>query len=124
MKKYISKSLISFNIKVNGKRRNISFDPVSRGGSVFITNSETIQDALEKNPLFNDQYFLVETILEEIKLENNKEKDLELEDIEIDNLPDAREFLIEKGVNSNSIKNKVGIKSAAAKLGYSFPNLN
>lgn len=58
MKKYISKSDIAFNIVVDGRRRQISFEPISSGGSHYFCKDGIICELMEKHQDFNKLFFL------------------------------------------------------------------
>ena len=122
MKKYRSNSDITFNVLIEGLRKHINFYPITSGGSEFTTDDEKVQKALESSHLFNTQFKLVE---EEMVSEVKKGKEeIKLTDVEeINNLPDAKSYLIEKGVKEETLKNKPSIVKAAKVLGLNFPNL-
>lgn len=124
MKKYISKSEIAFNVLMEGKRRHVSFNPLTKGGSEFKTSDTKLQEALEKSPLFGDYYTLSEDVVEGEEIPEGGEDDTVLVDIEdVTNAADAKSFLIEKGVSEDLLKTKPSIKKAAKSIGFKFPNL-
>lgn len=124
MKKYISKSEISFNVLVNGKRNHISFNPLTKGGSEFKTNNEKLQEALENSPLFGIQFTLSEETVEDKEEKKGGEDDPVLVDVEdVTSAADAKAYLIEKGISEDLLKTKPSIKKAAKSIGINFPNL-
>lgn len=57
-KTYYSRSDISISVLINGKGAHVSFTPVSGGGSVFTTEDEKIQTAVEKHHNFGKLFNL------------------------------------------------------------------
>ncbi len=124
MKKYISKSEIAFNVLIDGKRRHVSFNPLTKGGSEFKTNDAKLQEALEGSPLFGKDYTLSEEVVENEEKNEGGEDDTVLVDVEdVTNAADAKSFLIEKGISEDLLKTKPAIKKAAKSIGFKFPNL-
>ncbi len=58
MKKYISRSSVSFSILVDGRERRIRFTESSRGGSVFLCDDEKICKLIEARRDFGTVYRL------------------------------------------------------------------
>lgn len=49
-KKYVSKTTVSLSVTLaGGKHVRVSFNPITKGGSSYITDNEAIQAALEKH---------------------------------------------------------------------------
>lgn len=57
-KKYISHSQIAINVKVGKYNRHITFDAKSGGGSVFSTEDESVQKAMEGHYRFGELFCL------------------------------------------------------------------
>lgn len=57
-KKYISRSQIAINVKVGKHNRHITFDSQSGGGSVFSTEDEGVQKAMEEHYRFGELFCL------------------------------------------------------------------
>lgn len=58
-KKYIAKSHIGITVSVgNNRYTHVSFSPVTRGGSVFYTDDEKLQKALESHPRYGKLFKL------------------------------------------------------------------
>lgn len=57
-KKYISQSQIAINVKVGKHNRHITFDAKSGGGSVFGTEDEGVQKAMEEHYRFGELFCL------------------------------------------------------------------
>lgn len=57
-KKYISHSQIAINVKVGKYNRHITFDSQSGGGSVFSTEDEGVQKAMEGHYRFGELFCL------------------------------------------------------------------
>lgn len=124
MKKYISKSEIAFNVLIDGKRRHVSFNPLTKGGSEFKTSDAKLQEALEGSTLFGKDYTLSEEVVESEENNEGGEDDTVLVDVEdITSAADAKSFLIEKGISEDLLKTKPSIKKAAKSLGFKFSNL-
>lgn len=125
MKRYRSLSCISFNVLIAGKRRHIDFDPVTMGGSTFMTGNVELQEALEHSPLFNREFWLESA--DQPTATHEPQDDLppaDLQPIEaITTAADGKAFLVERGALSSVLTSKAKINEAAAELGFSFPNL-
>lgn len=65
-KTYISTTVLSFNVKLEGAKKHMSFTPLTLGGSMYTTSDGKLQDAIERHRLFQTG---VITILDEIPLE-------------------------------------------------------
>ena len=64
-KKYIAKSHISLSVRVSQKTSaHISFSALTGGGSVFYTDDENLQQALEAHPKFGKLFKLDDTFVE------------------------------------------------------------
>lgn len=97
-KTYKSSSVIAFTIL--GIR--ISFIPLAKGGSYFITDSETLQKAIEEHHWFGSKIFLENGKEEEdttpVVIDSEQPKDPQSEakgpePMEFDNADDAKEYV-------------------------------
>lgn len=135
-KKYISDSDISFNLKIDGKRLHISFDPQYKGGSVYLAEAKEVQTAMEKHPDFGVLFRLSEdesVDLSEIDMSNSNSDEPKLdadgnpilsEQIEeVTTCAEAKEFLKERGVPVSKIQNKAAILEVAKSMNIEFINL-
>ena len=134
-KKYIADSEVVFNIR-NGKvARRIAFRPISRGMSVYVTSNTDEQTAIERHHFFGNLFRLdseVRTgedtqpiIVNEKAITNIESEQVKIlkEAPEIDNCPDAKNFLVNLGWTGKATS-KAALKSIAAeKYGYDFINL-
>ena len=66
LKKYTSKSDISLSVPMGGGSVRVSFSPVTGGGSVFYTEDEELQAAMEKHAKFG-KLFKEEEVPEEVE---------------------------------------------------------
>lgn len=65
-KTYIASSVLSFNVRLEGAKKHMSFSPLTLGGSMYTTSDERMQQAIERHRLFHSGAI---TILETIPLE-------------------------------------------------------
>lgn len=125
-KRYFSHSDIAFNVAINGRRVHIKFDPKFSGGSVFMTDSKDVQNALERCPDFGT-LFNVEMNAESCNSPKNEIKpqsDNKYTVIEaINSCSDAKSFLKEQGYEGATLRSKESILTAAESLNFQFPNL-
>lgn len=61
-------SEISFNLKINGNKRRINFEPMSGGKSQYRTNNRDVQEGIEKLDQFGRVIHVAEAIKEESDL--------------------------------------------------------
>ncbi|MFI3239848.1 MAG: hypothetical protein R3Y22_04590 [Bacteroidales bacterium] len=119
IKKYYCANELSFNIKVNGRKKHIIFNPLSAGGAVYITDNLQEQISIEKVTGFGSLFKLIECSEESESIENMS---VVIDIPEIENCADAKIWLRERGVKG-SLNSRIAINQAALSLGYSFSNL-
>lgn len=54
--RYVSDRVISFSLMINNIDRRIRFIPVTRGGSIYVTDNQEEIEALENSPMFGNVY--------------------------------------------------------------------
>ena len=54
--RYVSDRVISFSLMINNIDRRIQFIPVTRGGSIYVTDNKEEIEALENSPMFGNVY--------------------------------------------------------------------
>lgn len=151
IKVYTCVSEISFNLKINGNKKRINFDPISGGKSQYRTNEKDVQDGIERLEQFGALICLSDLIEEEVADLLNQSKGNEEESTETttgecgeggaggDNLAnddksgkdvqgditsfaDAKEYLLTHGCDK-TVRSREHIIAYAAELGINFPNL-
>lgn len=66
MKKYVAKTNVSVNVVLaSGKNHHVSFSPQTGGGSVYYTDSEDLQSALEAHYKFGKLFKIDQSYVEE-----------------------------------------------------------
>lgn len=148
IKVYRCISEISFNLKINGNKRRINFEPMSGGKSQYRTNEYDVQEGIEKLEQFGSIIHVAEKIKEECdeveddgpledEAENSDGEKKDLKDDEQEDCPggtekdiqekitsfaEAKEYLLTKGCNK-TIRSKENILIYGQELGVEFPNL-
>ncbi len=153
-KTYRAKSDISVNVSLeNGKNTHVSFLPVTCGGSVFRTDNEILQNALERHYNFGKLFKLEETGRIEKKTETGKVSSKEtakatmacdadakecadttanegqentegMRTITVACDADAKEYLADTyGISRTSLRSRAKIVEAAAANGIRFEGL-
>lgn len=80
IKVYRCVSEVSFNLKINGNKRRINFDPMSGGKSQYRTGDPDIQKGIEKLEIFGSVIHEVESIEEDADYEEESGQDVVLND--------------------------------------------
>jgi len=123
-KKYIAYSHVAINVVLpSGKGMHVSFTPVTGGGSVYVTNNEDIQKALERHSRFGKlfkidvNYKEEEPVVEEAAaVEEPKVKVMKMA-----SLDDAKAYLADNfGISRTKLRSKKQIEDAAAANGIEF----
>lgn len=151
IKVYTCVSEISFNLKINGNKKRINFDPISGGKSQYRTSERDVQEGIEKLDQFNTLIRLSESIEEAGDLSEDQDADGEASenaaggasgdesgggvknptdegkqgnDVQSDiiSFADAKEYLLTRGCDK-TIRSREHIVAYAAELGVEFPNL-
>ena len=128
--RYISDSIISFSIKVQGREGNarVSFSPRTSGGSTFSTDSESLIKALESNEMFGRVYRRAPECLVEQSPRKKASKTSEKQQLTAidggEGWQDAIDHLVDNyGVKASSLTSPDVILKEAAKYNIWFPNL-
>lgn len=121
IKKYISDSCIAVNISLGKLNKHISFDPITLGGSSYVTENKYIQNGLEKHPRFGE-LFTLEGKVEETKPEPEKPVNPEdLKEMQVPCIDDAKEYLADKyAISRTRMKSTESIQRMAAEYGFKF----
>lgn len=152
IKVYTCVSEISFNLKINGNKKRINFDPISGGKSQYRTSERDVQEGIEKLDQFNTLIRLSESIEEAGDLSEDQDTGGEAgenaaasgtsgdesgggvknptdegkqgNDVQSDiiSFADAKEYLLTRGCDK-TIRSREHIVAYAAELGVEFPNL-
>ena len=138
IKKYTSKSTIAINVPLGeGKNIHVSFGAVTGGGSVYYTNDEALQAALENHHQYGRLFKLQETIDEQPPTVDTPESGEEATDkptetlhadagsvVHVDGLDDAKEYLCEHfGISRTKLRTKKSILDAASSSGIAFDGI-
>lgn len=119
-KRYYCDSELSFNIRLNGRKRHIIFNMLTNGGSEYITANMQEQIAIERVRGYGS-LFKSTDIADELELVLMDEPML-IDVPEVMNCADAKLWLRNQGVKGD-LNSRVTICEAAVSLGYSFSNL-
>jgi hypothetical protein len=119
MPKYYSKTILSFSILIEEKRKRVVFSPLTNGGSVYITNDKKEIAVLESLDLFGRAFTKVSEPVNEAK------EEIELVPVEeVATYQEAVNYLITHyDLKKTGLKTPDKILDAAAKVGISFPNI-
>ena len=126
-KRYIAQSHISLSVKISETANaRVVFSPVTGGTkSVFYTDNEELQKALEAHPRFNklfrvDTFFNPNPVVEKApKAEVVKEKTVKK--VKVACLDDAKEYICDKyGVSRTKLNSEKAIKEFAQSKGFEF----
>lgn len=123
-------TIISLVAYVDGKNVPVNFSPVSNyypgnGGSMFVTEDEKLQAALESmKPMFGRTFFLVQDekpIVEEKPAEEEKK---ELKVINVNGFEDAKTWLVDHcDWKPTARPTKASVMKVAESYGYKFEGL-
>lgn len=123
---------MAFNVKMESGYRRIVFDGQTNGFSIYSTRDVKEQKAIESHYLYNDKFWLEETI-DEKKLEaeakkraNARAKKVEEEKKKyvVTDIADAKEYLADTyGVSRTMMKTKEDVLNYAAEFGVELEGL-
>lgn len=126
-KKYTAKTDLSLNVKTAKGYAHIRFDSMTKGGSVYYTENEVIQAALESHPQYGRLYKA------DVIMETKKEKDVakksptessKSKEVKVDSLSEAKDYLVENyGYSRTQLRTKDSILSSATESGIEFKGL-
>lgn len=119
-KKYITTTPdITLYFNVNKYPVKVTFQSCREGG-FFITSDKSLQKAMESSSLFDKMY----SIASEIENTDIKKEKKDITDVfNVKNVNQAKDYLVELGIPSDSIKNISDIRRYAAEKKVSFPNI-
>lgn len=130
-KKYRAGTDLSISVLLeNGNSLRVKFSPISNGKSVYTTEDEEIQNAIEKHHLFGD-LIIVESETEIVTYDVNSQeepaeevKDTEHTVIKVDSPDDAKDYLAEKfGISRTKMRSIESIKRIALEHNIVFEGL-
>ena len=131
IKHYKSKSTVSINAVLKSKKSvHIAFTAQSDGSSVYVTDNEEIQYALEHHHRFGKLFKLIGAESQETGKENSTSQK-EASDgeprtakVEVSDLSEAKNYLAETfGISRTVLRNKESIISAAKAKGIVFEGI-
>jgi hypothetical protein len=133
-KHYISDSHIAINVTLDGgESMHLSFIALSNGGSVFSTDSEELQNAIERHYRFGDLFLLdrmeeskktSETANEEYTSVKESE-DGNIQKITVNDLGEAKNYLADTlGISRTSLRSLKTILEVAKANNIEFEGLD
>lgn len=127
---------------MSGKTKRICFDPLSMRGSIYTTDREEIQTALENHPYFGNKFKLYSTVNIDEKKEDNDVTSViagavsgnrnevsaqggkKSNVVQVSGLADATSYLIEQyNISRTRLRTVEQIKKAAAEVGIKFEGI-
>ncbi len=123
---YRAASKITVSVYVSGRKKTISFFPLTNG-SQYTTEDINEQNALEGNAWFGDKYF-IERVDNEEKKEEVKEEVKPIVDVEkkitVSSISDALDYLIKEfNASEKQLTGKRKIKAFAKEKNIEFVGL-
>ena len=121
IKVYKSRSCVSVSARMkNGTNVRVSFTPITGKGSVFYTDNERLQEALEKHPKFGRLFFLDGSATQSQSTGENDGEGLTREIKAMCN-DDAKDYLAEKyGISRSKLRTRSQIEDAGIEYGIRF----
>ena len=132
-KEYKAKSHVSINVTLpNGKNTHISFEPMTGGGSTFVTDNPKLQQGLEAHPKFGKMFKLAsaknfaaqaEKPQAAPAPESSEPSDAapQRQSLEMPSLEDAKLYLVENfGISRTKLRSKKQIEEAGLAHGIEF----
>lgn len=122
LKTYEAKTQVNLSVRLpNGASAHVSFRPKTAGGSVYYTDNETMQAALERHPRFGKLFRLTYVETEKPEPAPEAEAPAEEEKAEVKsfrNNDDAKDYLAERfGISRSKLRRRADIEQAAAANG-------
>lgn len=121
IKIYTAYTNISISVNLNNNKSiRISFEPRTKGSSVFQTADKDVQDAMEKHHQYGKLFKLAETVqVEEKKAEKTAKN--ELKKVKVSSLEDAKEYLKENfAISWTKLRTQEIIMSVGKEKGVEF----
>lgn len=133
MKHYISDSHIAINVTLDGgESMHLSFIALSNGGSVFSTDSEELQNAIERHYRFGDLFTLdhieepknTSEIANEEYTSVKESEDGNIQKITVNDLGEAKNYLADTlGISRTSLRSLKTILEVAKANNIEFEGL-
>ena len=119
---------MSINVSLGkGKSVHVSFTALTGGGSVFYTEDEMLQKALERHSRYGKIFRLDRSFVDDEKTRVEEAKETKEQDvagaivIKVASLDDAKAYLVETfGISRTKLRSKKQIEEAAAAYGIEF----
>ncbi len=119
---------MSINVSLGkGKSVHVSFTALTGGGSVFYTEDEKLQKALERHSRYGKIFRLDRSFVDDEKTRVEEAKETKEQDvagaivIKVASLDDAKAYLVETfGISRTKLRSKKQIEEAAAAYGIEF----
>lgn len=129
--RYVSERVISFSLTVNGVDRRIRFIPLTKGGSIYITDNKDEMKELEKSKMYGSVYKRLEMQTEEDCDNINSRKRRKISGKQkiqsvngVDSWQEAIEYMVDKhGIDRNGMTTPEEILKEAERLNLCFPNI-
>lgn len=133
IKTYKSNTNVSINVVLSSKKNlHVSFTPLSNGSSVFTTDNEDVQKAIESHYRFGSLFRLYSS-----QAQNAKEKETEeageteetadgsgLKKVPVTDIASAKDYLADKfGISRTSLRSTKSIMEQAAAHGIEFEGI-
>lgn len=131
-KHYSSDSQIAVNVVLSsGKSMHVSFTPLSNGSSVYSTDSEDVQEALERHYRFGSLFVLDHSDDPDGSVDNEADtcsgmdhKGQDLKPVKVSDIGEAKDYLADTfGVSRTSLRSQKAILEAAKANGIVFESL-
>lgn len=120
LKKYRARTDISLSVK----GAHISFRAVTGGGSVYYTEDEKLQQALESHPKYNKLFTEVPAEKPVVVKKVEPMKQGGVKQVVVSCLEDAKEYLVDTyGISRTKLRSKQNILDAAKAKGVEFMGL-
>ena len=122
-KTYKSKTGISFNVHKTGakKRTHVNFDPMTLNGSIFTTDDELLQEAIESHNFFKEGVITIDFVEEDDATpspSDGEEKEEKKEVVEFGSVVEGKDYLAERyEVSRTQLRTRAAIESLAAEKG-------
>lgn len=131
-KHYSSDSQIAVNVVLSsGKSMHVSFTPLSNGSSVYSTDSEDVQEALERHYRFGSLFVLDHSDDPDGSVDSEVDtgpgtdhKGEDFKPVKVSDIGEAKDYLADTfGVSRTSLRSQKAILEAAKANGIVFEGL-
>ncbi len=134
-KKYFSKSHVCIQVYTQDRGFvHVSFNPMTGGGSTYVTKDKSIQDALEQHYRFKSLFYL-DTVFEEpqqhtvngrskSKTADDNSPDDSFQKVPVTCVDDAKDYIADKfGISRSKMRRIESIKAIAAEHNIVFEGI-